>query len=76
MTFVDGIQDRGISQQLPLGGEGTINGVLRQALGLEVIKITAGSSIWLMKTRDRALWRSWPLPTWKKRLQTAYVLVM
>jgi hypothetical protein len=72
MTFIDGIKDRGIKQQLPLGGEGTLNGALRQ----EVIKLTAGSSIWLKKMNDKALWRSRPLPTWKKRLQTSYVLVL
>jgi hypothetical protein len=55
MTFVDRIQDRGIKQQLPLGGERTLNGALRQALGLEVIKLTARSSIWLMKTSEKSL---------------------
>lgn len=71
-----GKEDRGINQQLALGGEGTLNGDLRQALGLEVIKLTSGSYIWLMKTSENALWRSWPIPTWRKRLQKAYILVM
>jgi hypothetical protein len=72
MTLINGIQDRGIKQQLPLGGEGTLNGALRQ----EVIELTARSFIWLKKMNDKATWRSRPLPTRKKRLQTAYVLAL
>jgi hypothetical protein len=74
MTFVDGIQEQRIKQQLPLGGRGTLKEVLTQALGLGGITLTDGTSIGLQKTSDRALWRRRSLPKWQKRLPTAYVL--
>jgi hypothetical protein len=52
-AFGDGTGDRGIIQQLLLGGKRTLNEALRQTLGLEVVKLTVGSSVRLRKTSDR-----------------------
>jgi hypothetical protein len=66
LTFVDGIRNCGIRQQLLLGGSKTPIEGLRQTQVLEGIKLTVGSSIRLRKASDRALWRSRPLPSLKE----------
>jgi hypothetical protein len=43
--------DRGIKQQPLLGGKKTLNKAFRQTLGLEVVKLTVGSSISLQETK-------------------------
>jgi hypothetical protein len=58
-AFINGIRGWNIKWQLRLGGKRTLE-VLRQTLGLEVIKVTDGSSIRPQKANDRALWRSRP----------------
>jgi hypothetical protein len=69
----NGIRDRGIKQQILLGGKKTLNEALRQTLGLEVSTLTVRSSIELRKTSDRVLWSSQPPPKRKKRLPVVYI---
>jgi hypothetical protein len=45
-TFV---RDRGIKQQLLLGGNKTLNEALRQTIGLEVVKLAIGFSARIRK---------------------------
>jgi hypothetical protein len=65
-----------MKQQLLLGGKRTLNKAFRQALVLEVLKLTAGSSIGLQKMSDSALWRSQHPPKRNKRPPMAYVLAL
>lgn len=65
-AFIDSIRERGIRQELHLGGKRTLTKVVRMTPDLEVLKLAVESSIKLEKTGARALWRSQPLPKWKK----------
>jgi hypothetical protein len=71
-AFGNKIRYRSMKQQLLLGGNKKINQALRQTAGLEVVRLTIGSSIRLRKTSDRALRMSRPLPKRKKRLPATY----
>jgi hypothetical protein len=57
-AFADSIRDRGIKQQLLLGGKKILNEVLRQTLRLIIVKLAVKSSVRLRTVSDRALWRS------------------
>jgi hypothetical protein len=54
-AFGNGIEGRSIKQQLLLEGSNTLIEALRQTLGLEVIRLTVGSSMELWKMSDGAL---------------------
>jgi hypothetical protein len=71
--FNNGIIDRGLKQQLRLGGKGSVNETLRQTIVLKVIKLAAGSCIRIPKMSVKTLCRSRPPPKRKKRLPTAGV---
>jgi hypothetical protein len=73
-AFGNGIRDRGIKQQLFLGGQRTLNEALKQTLVLEVLKLAVGFSIRLRRTSDRAWRKSWSPPKRKKRLSASQVL--
>jgi hypothetical protein len=59
-------RDRGIKQQLFLGGKRTLSGAHRQNLGLEFIMLIVWSSIRPRKTSLSTLWRNRNPPKRKK----------
>lgn len=60
--FNNGIRDQGWKKQLGLGTKETFHEALRKTLGLEAVKLAAGSSVRIKKMSIKALWRSWPPP--------------
>jgi hypothetical protein len=56
----NGIRDRGLKQQLRLRSKGNVNEILRQNIVLEVVKLSARSSIRIPKMCIKILWRSQP----------------
>jgi hypothetical protein len=67
------VGDQSLKQQLRLGSKRNVNEPLRQTIVLEVIKLTARSSVKVPKMSVKTLWRSWPPPKRKTRLLIAGV---
>jgi hypothetical protein len=66
-TFSNGTRDLGAKQELSLGSNRTLSETHRQTPELDIIKLTAGSSIQLRKMSDRISWRSQSPPKQKKK---------
>jgi hypothetical protein len=58
--FNNGIRDRGWKNQLGLGTKETFYDALRKTLGLDAVKLAAGSSVRIRKMSVKTLWRSQP----------------
>jgi hypothetical protein len=56
-----------VKQQVLTGSENTVNKALSESFQLEAIKIAAGTFISLQQMNARTIWRSWRIPTERKR---------